>query len=128
MEQTVFAEKQVGQDRRHPADDIGSEDEQRCVNCLYVSCHLLTIRTRGTICVGAVMSGALVVLAELQSTALVATDDREDVCVDDEHQQQRREEQDRELCSELEVYHEAANRSTHTCYLVQFFFFQYTSS
>jgi hypothetical protein len=49
------------------------------------------------------MSGALVVLAELQSTALVSTDDREDVCIDDEHQQQRREEQDRELCPELEV-------------------------
>jgi hypothetical protein len=49
------------------------------------------------------MSGALIVSAELQSIALVAADDREDVHVDDEHQQQRCEEQGREHCSELEV-------------------------
>jgi hypothetical protein len=49
------------------------------------------------------MSGALIVLAELQSIALVAADDSEDVHIDDEHQQQRREEQGREHYPELEV-------------------------
>lgn len=104
MEQTVFTEKQVRQNCWHPAYDVGSEDEQCCVNCLHISCHLLTARTRGgTICVGAVMSGALVVLAELQSVPLMAADDRKDVHVDDRHQQQRREEEGGEHCAELEV-------------------------
>jgi hypothetical protein len=74
----------------------------------YTSCHLLAVGTRG-----AVMSVAVVDLAEPQSIHLVTTDDREDVHVYDEHQQQRCEEQHREHCPELEMPHETVNRISH---------------
>jgi hypothetical protein len=66
------------------------------------------------------MSGTVVDLAEPQSIHLVTPDDREDVYVNDEHQQQRCEEQEREHRTELEVYHEAENRVRHFLTLITF--------
>lgn len=68
--------------------------------------------------VGAVMSGTVVDLAEPQSVHLVTPYNREDVHIDDEHQQEGCEEQDREHRPELEVQHETENRVTHCLTLI----------
>lgn len=108
MEQAVFADEQVGKNCRHPADDVRTENEQCRVDGLYTSGHLLTAGAGG-----AAVSGTVVHLAEPQSVHLVSADDREDVHVDYEHQQQRCEEQSREHRAELEMQHEAVNTSRH---------------